>query len=153
MAMTTRCSDLRGSLAGALWPHEPNPPHKLNVFIVKLSCTLFPRLLMAVVYREAGHAQTRYEYAHTKFIVKLRADLLFAILYVHEATCGPWSCPFSLIVCLETPCPQLGCSSIFFKKNSISSSLKSLHVITDNIVTTPANRVGHTIVIALLPWK
>ena len=32
--MRTRCSDPRGSLAGALWSRKLNPPHKLNVFIV-----------------------------------------------------------------------------------------------------------------------
>ena len=39
----TTSSDPRGSLAGALWPREPNPPHKLNVFIVtaKLHVTLY----------------------------------------------------------------------------------------------------------------
>ena len=56
MAMTTRCLDPRGLLAGALWPYEPNPHHKLNVFIITAKLILFPRLLHRG--REAGHAQT-----------------------------------------------------------------------------------------------
>ena len=60
MAKTTRYSDPRGSLAIALLPHEPNQTHKLNVFIVQLSCTLFPRVPNGG--REAGHVQTMYYY-------------------------------------------------------------------------------------------
>ena len=30
----TTSSDPRGSFAGVLWPYEPNPSHKLNVYIV-----------------------------------------------------------------------------------------------------------------------
>ena len=39
-----------------MWSHEPNPTHKLNVFIVKakLHVIKFARLLIS--HREAGHA-------------------------------------------------------------------------------------------------
>ena len=43
MAMTSCCSDPRSSFAGALWPHEPNPPHKLNVFIVTAELHVIPQ--------------------------------------------------------------------------------------------------------------
>ena len=47
---------LCGSLAGALWPHEPNPLTSSTYSLLQLSCILFPTLPND---REAGHAQTR----------------------------------------------------------------------------------------------
>ena len=61
----TTSEDPRGSLAGAQWPREPNPPHKLNVFIITAKLHVIPRLPISL--REAGHAQTSFTYGFTKF--------------------------------------------------------------------------------------
>ena len=55
MAMTTRCLDPRSSLARALWPHEPNPTHKLKHILVTAKLHVIPQT-------EAGHTQTMYYY-------------------------------------------------------------------------------------------